>query len=57
VGRQYQQRGTASKKTTMMERGYCTLRTVLKNHTISAGQVTAELNIHLEDHFHKNCPM
>jgi hypothetical protein len=31
------------------------MRIVLKNHTPSSAWVTAELNIHLEDHFHKNC--
>jgi hypothetical protein len=30
-------------------------RTVSKNNGTTAAQVTAELNIHLEDHFHKNC--
>jgi hypothetical protein len=31
-------------------------RIVLKNHRTTAAQVTAELNIHLEDRFHENCP-
>jgi hypothetical protein len=35
---------------TLTERDRCTLRRiVLKNHIITAAQVTAELNIHLED--------
>jgi len=29
-------------------------RIVSINHTSTAGKVTAELTIHLEDHFHKN---
>jgi ribosomal protein L18 len=37
-------------KLTLTERDHNTLRrTVLKNHAITAAQVTDELNIHLED--------
>jgi hypothetical protein len=37
-------------KSTLTEWEHCTLkRLVLKNHTTTAAQVTAELNIHLED--------
>jgi hypothetical protein len=37
-------------KSTLTERDHCTMRrTVSKNHIITAAQVTAELNIHLED--------
>jgi predicted transcriptional regulator len=47
----------SEQKSTLMERDCCTSRIVSKTHTTTAAQVTAELNIHLEDHFHKNCPM
>jgi hypothetical protein len=37
-------------KSTLTERGHCTLRRVVsKNHRTTAVQVTGELNIHLED--------
>jgi hypothetical protein len=42
-------------KSTLTERDCFTLRrTVSKTHRTTATQVTAELNVHLEDHFHKN---
>jgi hypothetical protein len=42
-------------KSTLTERDCRKLRrTVSKNHTTTAAQVRAEMNIHLEDHFHKN---
>jgi predicted transcriptional regulator len=45
------------KKSTLTERDCSTLRrTVSKNHC-TAALVTADLNIHLEDRFHENCPM
>jgi predicted HTH transcriptional regulator len=47
----------SEQKSTMMERDCCTSRIVSKNHTTTAAQITAELNIHPEDHFHKNCLM
>jgi hypothetical protein len=37
-------------KSTLVEKDHCTLRrSVLKNHRTTTPQVTAELNIHLED--------
>jgi hypothetical protein len=46
----HQRRGTVSKKKTLAERDHSTLRRIVsKNHTITAAQVTAELNIYLED--------
>jgi hypothetical protein len=57
MGRQHQQRGTMGKKSTLTERNRHTLRrTASKNHRTTAAQVTVELNIHIEHHFHKNCP-
>jgi hypothetical protein len=46
----------SGQNSTLTERNCRPLRrTVLKNHKTSVAQVAAELNIHLEDHFHKNC--
>jgi hypothetical protein len=46
----------SGQKSTVVERDRRTLRrTVLKNHRTTAAQVTAKLNIHLDDHFDKNC--
>jgi hypothetical protein len=49
--RQQQQRGTDSGQKLALTERYChTLRRiVLKNHSTAAAQVTAELNIYLED--------
>jgi hypothetical protein len=38
----------SGRKSVMTERDCCTLRIVSKNHRLTAEQVTAELNIHLE---------
>jgi hypothetical protein len=46
------------RKSTLTERDCRTLiRAVSKYHSTTTAQVTAELNIHLEDRFHKSCPM
>jgi hypothetical protein len=40
----------SGQKSTLTERDCCTLRRIVsKNHRTTAAQVTAELNIHLED--------
>jgi hypothetical protein len=44
-------------KSTKIERDYHTLRTVSKNHRTTAAQVTAELDICLEDCSYKKCSM
>jgi hypothetical protein len=45
-------------KPKLSEMDHCTLkRTASKNHRTTAAKVTAELNIYLEDHFHKNSLM
>jgi transposase len=47
----------SGRKSTLRERDCHTLgRIVLKNHRTIVAQMTAELNINLEDCFHKNCP-
>jgi hypothetical protein len=47
----------SGRKPTLTERDCCKLRrTVSKNHKTTVVQLTAELNIHLADSFHKNCP-
>jgi transposase len=47
---------SSGSKSTLTERDHCILRTVVsKNHRTTAAQVTEELNIQLEDRFHKNC--
>jgi transposase len=46
----------SGRRSTLAERDRHTLSIVLKNHRTTAVQVTAELNIHFEDRFHKNCP-
>jgi transposase len=44
-------------KSTLTERDRRTLRRIIsKNHITTAAQVTAELSIHIEECFHKNCP-
>jgi hypothetical protein len=41
--------GRHQQKSTLTERDHRTLRIALKNHTTTTAQLTAELNIHLED--------
>jgi hypothetical protein len=44
----------SGRKPKLSETDHCTMnRTASKNHSTTA-KVTAELNIYLEDHFHKN---
>jgi hypothetical protein len=48
----------SGQKSTLTETDHHTLRsTVSKNQQTTAAQVTAELNNHIEDRFHKNCQM
>jgi hypothetical protein len=49
VGRHHQRRGKGGQKSTLTERGHTLRRTVPKNHGTAAAQLTAELNIHLEE--------
>jgi hypothetical protein len=45
----------SQQKSTLIERDHHTLTIIMKNHSTTVAQVTAaELNIHLEDCFHKN---
>jgi hypothetical protein len=50
-GKTTSEKRNSGRKSMSTERDHCTLRTVLKNHRTIAAQVTAELNIHLEDLF------
>jgi hypothetical protein len=50
MGRQQQQRGIVGEKSTFTGRDHHTLRAIVsKNHRTTAAQVTAELNIYLDD--------
>jgi hypothetical protein len=45
----------SDQKPKLSKRDHCTLkRTASKNHRTTAAKMKAELNIYLEDHFHKN---
>jgi hypothetical protein len=49
-GKTTSEKRNSGRKSTLTERYRCALRrTVSKNHRTTAAQVTAELNIHLED--------
>ena len=47
-------RRNGGQKPKLSERDHCTLKRIVSiNHRSTAAKVTAELNIHLEDHFYK----
>jgi transposase len=50
LGKTMPAKRNSGQKSTLTERDCCTMRRIVsKNHTTTAAQVTAELNIHLED--------
>jgi transposase len=47
----------SGRKSTLTERDLHIFRRIVsRNQRTTTAQATAELNIHLEDRFHKNCP-
>ena len=52
---EHQLRGVSDQKPKLSERDHHMLKRIVSiNHRNTAAKVTAELNIHLEDHFHRN---
>ena len=48
----------SGQKPKLSERDHCTLKRIVSiNHRSTAAKVTAELNVHLDDCFHKNSLM
>jgi len=57
-GRTSSTKENSGQKPRLSERDRCTLKGIVSiNHKSTTAKVTAELHIHLEDHFHKNSLM
>jgi hypothetical protein len=58
MGQHHEVRRIVAAKPKLSERDHCTLKRILSiNHRSTAAKMTAELNIHLEDHCHNSSLM